>query len=201
MRLKAKKHLESKSFAAFIESESRREIKKGRILSWFINIWRRHQRMFDFAHRLMFTQIVHLLPVLVSISRVSGSRLAKYSCYLSHMIAPIKKGKIGLRDENLFCCLPCCFDVNYCHPHDKCRARKKCLHFFFCLPSQKARDKHTKSGIFKRRLFCHKLSSSASGHKKIVQHTFLHRFLCRSRHGCSAMPLRKCENIRRWIRQ
>lgn len=59
---------------------------------------------------------------------------------------------------------PCCFDIKYCRPHDKCRARKKCLYIF--------------SGAeTKRRVFCHKLSS---GKKLFNIHSYMPlQFFCR----------------------
>lgn len=48
--------------------------------------------------------------------------------------------EIGLHIESLFCCVGC-FDVKYCRPHNKCRARKKCLHIYFFPQRRRLRQK------------------------------------------------------------
>lgn len=136
----------------------------------------------------MFTQIVHLLPVLVRINR--SERLEVGGVFLLSVAYDRDDTEKEKREtEKLGSATRICFAAYRAvltwiiATRTTNAARVKNAWTFFSMPSQKARDKHTKRAVFQeRRLLCHKLSSNARGHKKrIVQHTFLHRFLCHPR--------------------
>lgn len=120
----------------------------------------------------MFTQIVHLLPVLVRINR--SERLEVGGVFLlSVAYDRDDTEKEKSETEKLGSATRICFAAYRAvltwiiATRTTNAARVKNAWTFFSMPSQKARDKHTKRAVFQeRRLLCHKLSSNASGHKK-----------------------------------
>lgn len=121
----------------------------------------------------MFTQIVHLLPVLVRINR--SERLEVGGVFLLSVAYDRDDTEKEKREtEKLGSATRICFAAYRAvltwiiATRTTNAARVKNAWTFFSMPSQKARDKHTKRAVFQeRRLLCHKLSSNArAGTKK-----------------------------------
>lgn len=153
-------------------------------------------RKLDFSLRLMFTKIAHLLLKSISFllpSPMIRKKRENICLYQSHTIAQTKNERNWAPEQICFVAAMLFWhSIKYCHPHNKCRARKKCSFFLRSFPRfgvEFEGDKHTKTTFSREDFF---VINYCRG--EIVKHTFLHAFTI----FCCVVffSLRKCENIR-----